>query len=1021
VGGEKRVSETGSGFSRRTFLKLVGVSGAGALAGCSTGPVERVLPYVTPPDDQILGIATWYATTCLECPAGCGLHVRTREGRAVKIEGNPAHPVNRGTVCARGQAALQGLYNPDRVPRPRARDGGKWVDITWEEAEKRLAAKLAAAAGAAGAVQFWTGGASGSWDAFLDEWCRTLGAERVAYEAFDYAPVREAARRVFGTGTVPLFDLGKARYLLSLGADFLDTWGLPLAQSRGYDAAHSARAASPVKHVQVEPRLSLTGHSADQWLAARPGSEAVLALALAQRLGAAVSGYDAGRVARECGIEAAAFEQLARELSENRPGLVLGPGVAGSAANATETWQAVFLLNQVLGAVGNGLSPSPGFEPGRTASFARARAAVERLGAGGVKLLLVHGTDPAFTLAGAGGFAEAAAKAEYRVSFSPYPDDTTELCDLVLPDHHPLESWGDCEPAAGVRGLVQPVMRPLFETRQTADVLIAAARARGGAAATAFPEATFRERLMRLWGGEAAFHGALTLGGSLPAELPAGGARVGGTGAPAAGTAGLTGDGELALVVYPHPHHYDGRGANKPWLQEIPDPVTKVVWDSWCELHPDAAKRLGVGEGDVLALTTAAGQAEFPVYLNALMRGDVVAVPLGQGHARYGRYAEGRGANAFALLPAAADAASGGRAFLSATVTAVKTGKRGKLVYTGGPGRQMGRGIAQAIPLTVVAGGGHDEPGGQGGGGAHGEPAAPLPPTFRAPKSGPEGAVLPLTFPSFRDFPEQLDGLHAKPLAKEDLPAAGSSQYNRTDKRWGLAIDLASCIGCNACVAACYSENNVAIVGKENMTRGREMAWVRIERYYEDTPDGVETRFAPMMCQQCGSAPCETVCPVYATYHNPEGLNVQVYNRCVGTRYCGNNCPYKVRAFNWFEYEFPSPLHWQLNPDLTQRPKGVMEKCTFCIQRIKAARDLARDEDRDIRDGDVTTACAQACPTQAIVFGDLGDPASRVRRLADDPRGYKVFPTLNVLPAVTYLKKVSRRAPAEAPGEPGGA
>jgi molybdopterin-containing oxidoreductase family iron-sulfur binding subunit len=244
-------------------------------------------------------------------------------------------------------------------------------------------------------------------------------------------------------------------------------------------------------------------------------------------------------------------------------------------------------------------------------------------------------------------------------------------------------------------------------------------------------------------------------------------------------------------------------------------------------------------------------------------------------------------------------------------------------------------------------------------------------------------------------------------------------QYNRTDKRWGMAIDLSSCIGCNSCVAACYAENNVAIVGKENMARGREMAWLRIERYYEDTPLGVETRFAPMLCQHCSSAPCETVCPVYATYHNPEGLNVQVYNRCVGTRYCSNNCPYKVRAFNWFGYEFPSPLNWQLNPDVSVRSKGVMEKCTFCVQRIRAARDLARDENRDLRDGDVVSACAQACPTRAIVFGDLGDPASEVSRLARGARGYRVFESLNTLPAITYLKKVSRRAPAETAGEHG--
>ncbi len=320
---------------------------------------------------------------------------------------------------------------------------------------------------------------------------------------------------------------------------------------------------------------------------------------------------------------------------------------------------------------------------------------------------------------------------------------------------------------------------------------------------------------------------------------------------------------------------------------------------------------------------------------------------------------------------------------------------------------QAGRGIAQAIPLALVATG--DPAAAPGGHAASGAPGAE-----EAPGDAHEAAPHGLVFPNYREKSEQLEGFHARPMEKDQLPPTGSNQYNRSEKRWGMAIDLSSCIGCNACVVACYAENNIAIVGQQNITRGRDMGWIRIERYYEETANGPEARFVPMMCQHCDNAPCEPVCPVYATYHNPEGLNVQVYNRCVGTRYCSNNCSYKVRSFNWFEYEWRPPLQWQLNPDVTVRSKGVMEKCTFCVQRITRAGTVARDEGRDIRDGDITPACAQGCPTQAIVFGDLHDPESRVARLAGEARGYKVLEELNTRPGVTYLKKVSRREPLPA-------
>jgi molybdopterin-containing oxidoreductase family iron-sulfur binding subunit len=443
---------------------------------------------------------------------------------------------------------------------------------------------------------------------------------------------------------------------------------------------------------------------------------------------------------------------------------------------------------------------------------------------------------------------------------------------------------------------------------------------------------------------------------------------------------------EFTLIAYPSPALYDGRGANRPWLQELPDPVTKVTWITWVEIHPDTAERLGISEGDLITVTSPTGEATVPAYLYPGLRRDAVAMPLGQGHTAFGRYAQDRGANTYLLLPRE-PTVFGGTAHY-ASVTLVNTGEHEVLPKTEGRRRQMGRGIAQAVTLAALLPGAeveHEEDEQE----AH---AAPVP----------EHIEEVLDEWQEAQFREQRRGNYAEP-----------------QQRWAMAIDLSRCTGCSACVTACHAENNIATVGPDLVRHGREMSWMRIERYFEgDEGDDVETRFIPMLCQQCSTAPCEPVCPVFATYHTPDGLNAQIYNRCVGTRYCSNNCPYKVRYFNWFDYQepkdptfaWPEPLHWLLNPDVTIRPKGIMEKCTFCVQRIREKLSEAKLTGVELEDGAVVPACQQTCPSDAIVFGDINDPNSRVRRLAQDPRGYHVFEGLNTKPAVTYLKKVRNLA-----------
>jgi molybdopterin-containing oxidoreductase family iron-sulfur binding subunit len=998
-------------IDRRRFLKVLGVTGAGAatLSACGIGaePTEKLIPYLIQPEDQVPGIATYYASTCRECPAGCGLHVRVREGRAVKLEGNPTSSINRGRLCARGQAGIQGLYNPDRVMRPMARDAdGTLGPIGWDDALRRLAAQVQSARGKG--IAFVTGAETSAFGDLVDEWMRQVGGRRLSYEPFGFEALRAGNRMAFGTAAVPSYDFANAKYVLSFGADFLDTWLSPVAFQNGFSRAHAfdgGRDASMAKFVFVGPRMSLTGMNADEWIGAVPGTEGMLALAMAQvivsrrlapvpadagRLADLLSRHAPRTVAAAIGIEQDVIVRLATEFARSRGGLAVAGGMAAQYPNGADIVAAVNILNHVVGSVGTLVRFGADLAAGDVGTFGDLTALTADMANGRVAVLLVHGANPAHSLPGA--FQQALAKVAFKVSFASILDETAAAADLVLPDLHPLEQWGDSRPRAGVYALQQPVVQPpgplrlrrvLPDVRGAGDVLLAVMGRTG----------TFKDYLQGKWrelhrrfGAGKSFEqfwlDAVAAGG-IYGDAPARSVRLGADAArinpaPTEGAAG----GEQTVVVFPHPVLHDGRGANKPWLQELPDPVSKIAWHGWVEVHPDTAARWGVATGDFLVLTSAFGRVNAPAWITPSVRPDVLAVPTGQGHAAYGRYAQDRSFNAFELLGAQANG-YGGRTFaVRATVT--KTGEHRKIVTTEGSARERGEGSVEVLSLERAR------------------------------------ALHPGDHPYHHaETPE---------YASEAVEWWGERQHEKTElgdyrgeqPRWGLAVDLAKCTGCSACVTACYAENNLATVGEELMQRGREISWLRIERYWltdeKGQPQGAVN--SPMMCQQCGNAPCEPVCPVYAAYHTPDGLNGQVYNRCVGTRYCSNNCPYKVRYFNWYNFAerggaweaWPEPLHMLLNPDVTVREKGVMEKCTFCVQRIRGAQNKARLEDRAVQDGDIVPACAQSCPSEAIVFGDLNDRNSQVFKLAGNPRGYHVLSGLNTKPAVTYLARVVSHA-----------
>ncbi len=1051
-------------LDRRDFLKLAGVgAGAAAATGCyrAADLPEQLIPYVVQPEEITPGIANYYASTSQECAAGCGVHVRTREGRPVKLEGNPDHPVNRGALCARCQASIGRTYHPDRFRAPQQRGAdGTLTEISWEDATALLARKLASVGSRARFLGSAAGPSlSGLIDAFV---AATGGGERVSYEAFSDETLRAASEAVFGSRTQPLFDLSGTDYVIDFGSDALDTGRSPVEHARQLAEARdiTSKAGKAARLVYVGPRLDSTAGRADEWLVANPGTEGLLALGIARvalekrsaagqpvagdvaQLRALLQRFDPNRVAQVTGVSADAIRRIGDEIATANRAVALPPGSGLSGTNALGAHAAVLILDAVIGAVGTSVS-IPASDGGGASPYRAVEALVADANAGRVSVLLIHGTaNPAYSLPPALGAVDAFAKVDFVVSFASLPDETTELADLILPDHTPLESWGDAAPRPGVRSVVQPTLRPLYKTQALGDTLLQTAGVLGDAVASQLPAGSFRHVVEANW-SDTDWREALGRGGVFSSPAPREAVVQQSAAALKFEGPELAGSGEFVLLANPSPLLGDGRGAALSYLQETPDPVTKIAWQSWLEVSRDTAKRLGINEGDVVAIETAAGKAELPIFPRGGIRDDVVALATGQGHTvglyasreKDGKPGEARGVNVVSLLPAATDA-SGAFAWLSTKASVAPTGAHRRLPNTQRSDNKRGRQLGEAISLAALARGdwnaaAHGETHGRHGERDHGGG------NWEAPHGGSDG-----------DGHADAHG-DARAAAAAALPAvsaaagheAGKAHEIRrpydpsddardtSDYRWGMTIDLDRCNGCSACVVACSIENNVPIVGEDAVLRNRGMNWLRIERYIGDgeqelltgrqRPDDREqlgdtdVRSSPMLCQQCGAAPCEPVCPVIATYHNDEGMNAMIYNRCIGTRYCSNNCPYKVRRYNWFDYgihNWPDPMRLGLNPDVTVRGQGVMEKCTFCIQRVQTARQTAKDQDRPIADGEVKTACQQTCPTQAISFGNLRDENSVASKKAreSEARAYHALHFLNTRPGITYLAKVKR-------------
>ena len=971
-------------MDRRTFLKIAGMGSMALAAGCSPDPDRKLFTLVRAPDDMVVGEPQWYATTCRECPAGCGVIAKNREGRVIKLEGNPTHPVNRGALCMRGQAALQGLYDPDRLKQPLVRTKNNWKPVTYQEALTLIRRKTAAAARKGpDRIQFWTEVMGGPLhDLATETMAGWNAAGPTVYEALGYDALKAANAAVFGIDGLFAYRMEDADVLVGFGADFLETWLSPVSYARQFKTMHQVRKGRKGCFFHVGPYQSLTGANADVWVPCHPETETLIALSLIQigldvgraghlpfplkeSLEQIVSRYPKAAVLEQTGVPEPVFDQMARRLFQAQRPLVLGTGAGGPGANRYATNLAVNFLNYLL----NPQLPLLAFEQRYRVETAAPRTSlrqqVERLRGGQTDVCFMHNANPVYTLPPDSGMAAALQDpAVYVVSFSNVMDDTTALADLVLPVQLPLETWDAYEGVTGAAGLQQPVLGRLNEAPALGDVLLASALS--PPTDTDTYKAYLPLALNKRYGGIAQvadWIGMLQSGGLFrdpsitePAPDPA---RMDPEALGRAFAALEPRPRGPVLIVAPSIRYFDGRGANKSWLNEIPDPLSMVAWQTPVLMHPETAVDFKVKTGDLVSLQQDRETLQGPAYVWAGIVPGAIVMAAGQGHTGLGRFARQRGSNPFRLL--------GDRTgFMAYPIAVQAMGRTVPLATTSGSRVQHDRKIALHTTVQELRHPGEHE------------------------KPGLTMWNFPLTLP----IPEGYD-------PKRDF----YPPHDHAGYRWAMVVDLDRCIGCSACAAACYAENNLGVVGQERIVEGREMAWLQVQRYL-DQETGTRVSFLPMMCQHCDNAPCESVCPVYAPHHNKEGLNNQIYNRCIGTRFCSQNCPYKVRRFNWFTWSWPDPLNLQLNPDVTVRAKGVMEKCSFCVQRIKAAHNVAKNEKRPIRDGEVTPACVQTCPTGALTFGSLMDPASKVNALVKDPRAYQVMGYLNTKPAVIYLKKV---------------
>jgi Fe-S-cluster-containing dehydrogenase component len=974
---EQSSSHDGAGPSRRDFLVAAGFAFAGVcVPGCYRAPVKEDIPLLYQPEGVVPGIPTFYASTCDACSASCGMLVKNHDGRPTKLEGNPEHSLSKGGLCAAGQASILALYDRLRPQNPRKE--GK--ELSWDEIDRSILAELQDIRRRGGQVRVVSGTiTSPTTNDTIQKFLATFGqnGRHVVYDAVSSSAILDAHLRTHGARLLPRYHFDGAGLIVAFDADFLGTWISPVEFTAAYRSKRVpvGGAASKSFHVQVESRLSLTGTKADERICVTPlEMQLVLrqvAADIGKRKGITLSGAaQAPSLSNEL---KAISSQLAERLWQSR-----GRSLVVCGAQDIPDQVLCSFINHALDNYGSTLDAEhPSFQ--RASSDGDLVKLLDELKAGKVAGLFLIDCNPIADLPNGEQLAQAFKQVGLVASCSQQDDETARLSRYICPHPHYLESWGDAEPVSGVVSLRQPTIhrlgktRPLIETLATWSGKPRAAYdiVREYWQARIFPRAAQKGDFQTFW--EHALHDGHAEIAPAPIKLKSFDVRE----AEKAIREAVAQDSGLTLVLHANVGMPDGRHAYNPWQQELPDPISKVTWDNYASVSPKIAAEAGLEEGDIVRLQVTGAELELPVYIQSGQNDRVVAVALGYGRIASSRFGDigpewleakptlgedGRvGKNAAPLLSWDATTLR----FVRSELKLAKTGAKRPLAST------------QAHYTLSV-------------------------PEYLAPhKANPQSPIQEVTLAAL--------SADARPRSEssEKKTNLWPPDHSYPGHRWGMVIDLQACTGCSACVIACQSENNVPVVGRDEVMRRREMHWLRIDRYAHDDGEHLNVDYQPMLCQHCEQAPCETVCPVLATVHSSDGLNEQVYNRCVGTRYCANNCPYKVRRFNWFAYAHEDALqNMSLNPDVTVRSRGVMEKCTFCVQRIENAKISAKQRGEGIRDGELQTACQQSCPAKAIVFGDLNDARSEVRRKQADPRRYQVLGELNIGPAVSYLKVI---------------
>jgi len=944
--------------SRRNFLKFCGFSFAtAAIATSCKNPVQTAIPYLNKPEEVTPGMANHYASTYFDGQDYNGILVKVRDGRPIKIEGNDLSTISNGATSARVQGSVLSLYDDGARYKAPTIDG---KDTTWNMVDSEVLSKLSASSVAGKTIALVTSTIiSPSTLSVIAEFkSKYPTVKHITYDAVSSAGILQANNLTFGVQAIPDYHFDKADVIVSFDADFLGTWLMPVEFTRRFAASRKLNAEKrTISQLTVfESGMSLTGANADYRFPIKPSQQSSVILSLYNEIAKATGG--ATYSAPESAID---VTKLAAKLLGAK-----GKSLVVCGINDTSLQVVVNGINTMLLNYGSTLDFTSPLNI-RKGIDTEMESLVNEMNEGKTGVAIFYNVNPAYNYSDTKKLQVGLKKTELTVSLATAIDETAALCKIVAPDHHYLESWNDAEPKKGSFSLQQPTIRNIYDTRQLQDSLLkwAGSTTIFSAYLKQYWQQNFTSKQSEFASATDFWNYTLQKG---IFELPASSTQptfISQALADSATKASASKASEIELVFYETIALGNGQHANNPWMMEMPDPISKVCWDNFAAISPKMAEKLAVTTGDVLKL---ADGLELVAYIQPGQADGTIAIAYGYGRTNAGKVANGVGANVFPFMKLENTT----RKSFFGTASVTKTEKKYNLASTQTHHSMEGRDIVRETTLKEWQ---------------------------EKPNAG-------------NEMHEEIEKKHLT-LYKEILYEG---------HHWGMSIDLNACTGCSACVIGCQAENNVAVVGKQEVAKSRIMHWIRMDRYYSEDSANPSVYFQPVMCQHCDNAPCENVCPVSATNHSSEGLNQMAYNRCIGTKYCINNCPYKVRRFNWFRYATNDAFDYNmnsdmgrmvLNPDVTVRERGVVEKCSFCVQRIQEKKLLAKLENRPLGDNEINTACMQVCPAGAIIFGDMNNKHAKLTDLITDQRNYNLIEEIHTLPSVGYLTKVRNRETEE--------